>query len=620
MDNKNLIIYTELKILQMNKVQAEQSQRLLQQFQQKMEEEMLMRQNMMHNQFQMMTQLQSDFPTFSASTIFDLKNQKENKNEEAENELKVAMKEKISDIESIFKIKEEKIIENYEYVIKDLENKLDIEQGKFRDAAEIFKDEKERLVQNQRAIVERIHEDNRSMSDTMKLEYMKVIENLKSLRKVETDSKDEINETTRKINRLSLEVEKQSQQNLEERLTEEAEQAKSLNKREEELEKKDRELQRLQEIILHRQESSDNERKKLTEAILKLESKLNKKEMELESEKRQSLFEKEQLEYQIKKFEQEKEVFLSNLKIEKNKMYEERKGEREDIDRLRREHSNQIKQLKLEKAKYAIHKRLKHSQVNDHDFDKTMESDAVEHQLKVLEQERGTIKKSKQKLKSEQKRLAEGQRKLQKQRQDISVAIEKLYEVERGINDKFSQLDKIKDQVLNLKKTGVEACGEFKKLNNGVDDFLGVVEEALVNLLRQEQKVKSETLTLNGERKKINMTRSSVLCSACSRPVMKSLSSRDLRNIDSCGWEDRINTKRIPPIAWMDLQEHQLGKVSSRVLGSRTSCDGASLEAIDTHVSALKKDAENDKKYLKDEVDYLKTLQKINVKTLAKYQ
>ena len=62
----------------MNQVQAEQSQKLLHQFQQKMEEEMLMRQNMMHNQFQMMTKLQSDFPTFSASTIFDLKNRKEN--------------------------------------------------------------------------------------------------------------------------------------------------------------------------------------------------------------------------------------------------------------------------------------------------------------------------------------------------------------------------------------------------------------------------------------------------------------------------------------------------------------------------------------------------------------
>lgn len=603
----------------MNQVQTEQSQRLLQQFQQKMEEETLMRQNIMHSQFQMMTKLQSDFPTFSASTIFDLQNNKNNKEQETENELKVAMKEKISDIETIFKIKEEKIIENYEQIIKDLENKLDIEHGKFQDAADLFKEEKDRLMQNHRTTVERIHEDNRSMSDTMKMEYMAVIENLKSLRKLETESKDEMNETTKKISRLSLVMEKQSQHNLEERITAEAEQVKNLNKREEELAKKDLELQRLQDVILNRQESSDNERQKLTEAILKLESKLSKKEMEIESEKRQSLYEKEQLEYQTKQFEQEKEALLSNLKLEKKKIFEERERERRDIDRLKREHGHHIKQLKLEQAKYTIHKRLKSSQ--GHDFEMKAESDEIEQQLKVLEQERVTMKKYKQKLNNEEKRLAEGQRKLQKQRQDISVSIEKLYEVERGINEKVSQLEKLKDQVLNIKKEGVEAYEEFSKLNHGVDNFLSYVEEALVNLLKQEQKIKSETLTLHGERKKINMTRSSVLCSSCSRPVRTSFSSRDLRNIDS--WEDQI-TKRPQrentPIAWMDLHGDQLGKVSSRVLGSRTSCDGASLEALDTHVSALKKDAENDKKYLKDEVEYLKTLQKINLKTLAKYQ
>ena len=34
------------------------------------------------------------------------------------------MEEKIADIESVFKVKEEKLKENYEIIIKDLENKL----------------------------------------------------------------------------------------------------------------------------------------------------------------------------------------------------------------------------------------------------------------------------------------------------------------------------------------------------------------------------------------------------------------------------------------------------------------------------------------------------------------
>ena len=98
----------------MSQIQSEQNQKLLQQFQQQMEEEMLLRQNMMQNQFQLMTKLQSDFPAFDAISVFDLKKDENRKSENLQKELKAAMHEKISDIEIVFKAKEDKIIENYE--------------------------------------------------------------------------------------------------------------------------------------------------------------------------------------------------------------------------------------------------------------------------------------------------------------------------------------------------------------------------------------------------------------------------------------------------------------------------------------------------------------------------
>ena len=78
------------------------------------------------------------------------------------------------------------------------------------------------------------------------------------------------------------------------------------------------------------------------------------------------------------------------------------------------------------------------------------------------------------------------------------------------------------------------------------------------------------------------------------------------------------------PIAWMDLHqqmtEQKVNKVNMRNLkSSRTSGDGASREALDSHVTALKIDADNDRKFLEDEREYLKTLQQINIKTLSKY-
>ena len=111
--------------------------------------------------------------------------------------------EKIKDVESIFKTKELKLIENYEYVIKDLENKLDIEQGKFRDAAESQREEKEKMKENHRRDLERVNEEGRQMMETMKSEYLTVINNMKALKKIEMEAKQEFNNASDKLSIVS---------------------------------------------------------------------------------------------------------------------------------------------------------------------------------------------------------------------------------------------------------------------------------------------------------------------------------------------------------------------------------------------------------------------------------
>ena len=75
----------------MTQMQAEQSQQMLQRFQQQMEEEMIMRQKMMSNQMQMLTRLQTDFPNFDLNMLeFSQTNKPKrdiSKSEDEENEL-----------------------------------------------------------------------------------------------------------------------------------------------------------------------------------------------------------------------------------------------------------------------------------------------------------------------------------------------------------------------------------------------------------------------------------------------------------------------------------------------------------------------------------------------------
>ena len=48
--------------------------------------------------------------------------------------------------------------------------------------------------------------------------------------------------------------------------------------------------------------------------------------------------------------------------------------------------------------------------------------------------------------------------------------------------------------------------------------------------------------------------------------------------------------------------------------------DGASFEALDSTLSALKRESENDHRFLHDEMEYLKSVKRINMKTVNKYQ
>ena len=605
---------------QMSQVQAEQSQRMMANFQRQMEEEMMMKQKMMNNQLQMMTKLQADFPAALDGNILDIM-KKGNKNKiEFDTEVESMMKDKIKDIQSIFKTKEDKLIENYEYVIKDLENKLDIEQGKYREASENHKEEKLKLKEDHKEDLSRVRLEGKAMLESMKSEYMNVIENMKSLRKIEVQAKMELNGATEKISNLAETISNRTQDLDDEKKSFNLDIENQLKMKSQKLEQKEKELQSLQESLLSRQEISEKEQRSLTSTIRSLESKLHQKELELESQRRQYEHDKEELDYQKKQFEEEKAAIIETFKKERSKVYHDRDHNLKEINQMRYDLTMQMKQVKKEKARYIIHKKLQF-EPDENNSQQVENTDEVKELLKALDEERSKLKKSKEGLKHQEKKLGEERRKLSKQRKDVANAVDKLYEVERGISDKFDQLAELHHSAMNIKVQGVDAVDEFKHLQEGVADFLQDIEEGMLELLKQEQKIKSEVMTLHGERKKINNTRKSLLCTSCSKPFKKSISNKDLRNVEDL--EQILVSRSKPPIAWMDLQGDQTSRMISnfRTLGgSRTSGDGASLEALDSHVSALRRDAEADKKHLKEELDYLKTLQNINVRTVAKYQ
>merc|ERR1719471_1402389 len=269
----------------------------------------------------------------------------------------------------------------------------------------------------------------------------------------------------------------------------------------------------------------------------------------------------------------------------------------------------QMRTVRKDKVKYDVHRRLRASSAGyEHDQSNAQK---MEEFIKVIEEEKSKLKKEKEKQKQESKRIAEAKKKLEIQRRELAEAIEKIYDVEKGIDDKFSDLDKLHKYTKNLKVDSAKVMEDSNKLGEGTGEVLADIKDSILELLRQEQRVAGECLKLERERRQLEVTRQTLVCAGCSRPLTKSVSARDVRQAATGAgdWAEMISIRRKyeeQPIAWMDLHqqmtEQKVNKVNMRNLkSSRTSGDGASREALDSHVTALKIDADNDRKFLEDE-------------------
>lgn len=224
-------------------------------------------------------------------------------------------------------------------------------------------------------------------------------------------------------------------------------------------------------------------------------------------------------------------------------MYLDRENYNRDLDNMKKELDFQLKSLRKEKAKYNIKQRLGTSKVTEN-FEEGS-GQKIEEVLEVLEEEKIQLKKEKERCKQETKKIAETRKKLASQRAELAAAIEKLYDVERGLDEKFDQLDKLQEATTNIKLESVAMVEGSAQV--GAESVLGDIKDSILELLRQEQRVKGESLALERERRQLQATRQSLLCSGCSshlNPLRKSVSVKELRAGGQAGDWDQMMAVR----------------------------------------------------------------------------
>ena len=571
-----------------------------------------MRQQLLSNQLQMLAQIQmqdSAAPQFDINQVFG----RGVKNLQSENMAEV-LKNKIEEVENLFRVKEEKMKENYEETIQNLEVRLEKEQERSRELSQRQIEEKESILESHKSEIQKLVQDSKDVQEVLKDEYVSAIKKLKELRQIEQDSVIEMTSSASKLSEITNKVDLNSkamtdiQSRVDERSSEE------IRRKKESLEQKERDLAALQEDLERVKRRNEEEHSKKTESLAKLENELRIREAEQTSERK--YFEKAKSEFQLEKssFDENKKALLSSVEDEKERCREKVKKSLEEIETRRQSLEELKRKVEIERARYHINRRINQTE----DINKEgISTDEIQGALQALNEEKQKLKTEKNHLKDFKNRLVKSKKRLCGQRKDLVEAIEKMYEADIQLSERLQQIEGVGRKLSHLKihkSQEREASADVERL---LTDGIKEIQEGIVELLRQEQRSKAERISLTEERRKLISARSFGSCPHCIRNTRPFASVQDIS-----GLQDEEETSRRPQ-AWLDDLAHKTGfRQRSSVDGNfrpRSSGDGASNELLNSN-TALRRGADSDNQFLKNEMESLKTIQQINMSTLSKYK
>ena len=599
--------------------QAEQGARLLARLESEMAAEAGMRQQLLSNQLQMLAQMQMQdcnaaTPQFDLNQVFG---RRAANNLQSEN-MAEALKEKIEEVENLFQVKEEKLKENYEDTIRNLEERLEKEQERHREISRRQIEEKKAVLENHKCEIQKLVQDGKEVQEVLKEEYLSAIRKLKELRQIEQESVHEISSSASKLSEITDKVEMNSkamsdiQSRVDERSREER------KRKEKSLEEKERDLLALQEDLDKLKERNEEEHGRKSESLAKLESQLRIREAEQTAESK--YLEKSKAEFLLEKssFDEKKNTLLASVEAEKERCQEKVKKTLEEVEAQKQSLEDLKREVQQERARYHIHRRI--NPTDGAGFKREgIGADEIQGAMQALDEEKQKLRTEKNHLRDFKNRLVKSKKRLSGQRKDLVEAVEKMYEADVQLSERLQEIESVSRKISKLKveKSQREAGEDIEQL---LMEGLKEVQEGIVELLRQEQRSKAEKISLTEERRKMVGKRTSGLsCPRCTRNMRPFTSVQDIS-----GLQDEEEPIRRRPQAWLDDLALKTGfRPRSSVDGNlrpRSSGDGASNELLNSNVTALRREADTDNQFLQNEMEYLKTIQQINMATLSKYK
>ncbi|XP_059099177.1 fas-binding factor 1 homolog isoform X1 [Tigriopus californicus] len=500
------------------KQQQAQTEILMKQIQAQMESELRIKNDLVRNQLQILSEIQIQHPEQVidlAGLVQQIKDQKTVPGTHLESIVPVANRDQETkeELEHYFRRREDRIRQNHSEEVEDLEKRIGDLVVKSKEDHESFRTEIEVERQRRRQMLQDQTEEHQEAIQMLRSEYTIALDRIRDLKRFEVDAQKDAERSSKSVQILLNQVTSNTKDldHLHDKVEDNL--SKHIDVREELLKQKDAQISGLQAKIQEKSEEFANELKMEKEKMAKLEAESNERELDLE--RRASGLARLEIELESKqlKFEANQEIERKRILEEKRKIQDQRQlieTERRNFQRIILEESEH---MATAKATAFIHQNLAKPQPSQNPGmatskrpQRTLDSLMGQHlsedplpntgsdlsemdlrgMINALEGERAKNQDQRSKIQEHKKMLKEEWKRIKDERKTILEAVKKLGEAEKRFAQKLNEIEDITQSCVELRQESRRCLEMAQQLGDQRSESKRALHHQLEQIQRKE--------------------------------------------------------------------------------------------------------------------------------------
>ncbi|XP_023230948.1 fas-binding factor 1 homolog [Centruroides sculpturatus] len=447
-----------------------------------------------------------------------LTNSLENTQKRHEEELKMAetlKKEQQNIMEEQFIQKEWRMKEDYEEKLKKLERlveELKIEKNEF---TKTQKEKYEDAELSHRKEVQRLKELHDRAVAAMKEEHEEALARLKELKDQEVEAISSTQSYSKTIQNLAEQLEVRTLELRELQHTVEGRHQDALKERQILLDTKEKDLRLREQRLLRIREEEEEERVRLQQLVMRLESRLQIQTKETEENRWEHQKEKVKLEVQQKSLVEERRQLEEQLDLERSQLKRAKDSLLQEQQRLYTEIAQQRQQLTAERSQFESQMRKWQQQESERLSAKLKDEINLNAERQFLQEEKKQLEMKRHQLEQELKNLQLDRLNVERDLQKNLIEQETTNKLTLELQKKSKEVEEMYKLAIRTREEGKLAQKQAQEIELAANNQIGGLTAQLETIKMKEQQLLEQRLALEEEKKLIQSKKSFMLCANC---------------------------------------------------------------------------------------------------------